>query len=187
MVLAVTPSLTEPGNYIVAHEYPDARQQGKYVLPAGLSPTDPALLDCLFPGLPQVVDCGHQGALERALAPLLGGLDYAKSQDPKHDYLMGLAYLNGIDVEQNPALAVERITGAAQTGLPEAMEKLAQMYQNGDGLARDYQAAVNWLNRLVKVRDQIFRRSGTQQDGTALLQAQQELGKALLDLSLIHI
>ena len=182
VVLAVTPSLAEPGNYIVNHEYPDARKAGKYILPAGLTPTDPAVLDQLFPDLPQVVDCRRQGALERALAPMLGGLGQ-KDRGAGHDFLMGLAYLNGIDVEQNRTLALKLIAGAAQAGLPEAMEKLAQMYQNGDGLARDYQAAADWLKRLVQVREQTFHTSGTQQEGTALLQAQRALGQALLDLA----
>ena len=99
---------------------------------------------------------------------MLGGLGQ-RDRGAGHDFLMGLAYLNGIDIEQNRPLALKLIAGAAQAGLPEAMEKLAQMYQNGDGLARDYQAAAAWLKRLVQVREQIFHASGTQQDGTCLL------------------
>ena len=47
-------------------------------------------------------------------------------EDPGHTFLIGLAYLSGIDVEKDYKKAVQLITSAAELGLPEAYKKLSK-------------------------------------------------------------
>lgn len=68
----------------------------------------------------------------------------------QHDFLIGLAYLNGIDVEVNNETALELIRSSAQQGHIPAIEKLIDMYNKGNGVKRDYQKANEWQSTLVK-------------------------------------
>ena len=69
----------------------------------------------------------------------------------EHDYLIGLAYLGGVDLEKDIKTAVRLIMGAADRGLPEAIGKLAEMYQNGNGVTRDYEVSATWQEKLVDI------------------------------------
>lgn len=66
--------------------------------------------------------------------------------DLQHNFLIGLAYLSGIDVE---AEAQQLITGAVEEGIPEATQRLVDMYRTGNGVDRDYRAAIQWQDRLA--------------------------------------
>ncbi len=75
----------------------------------------------------------------------------AKSEndtDIMHNFLIGLAYLEGIDVEVDRYRAAELITGAAENGLPEAMAKLISMYSVGIGVERSSEQVSYWSQRL---------------------------------------
>ena len=47
--------------------------------------------------------------------------------DPQHTFLIGLAYLDGINMEVDPEKAVQLITEAGNAGLEEAMRKLSSI------------------------------------------------------------
>ena len=154
--LAVTPNLTEPGNYIIKHEYPNAVGLGKTVIPTKLLPTDAEDLRRLFPGISDAIDARDEAALTEALEDALRDVALRSNDTPEHDYLIGRAYLGGIDVERDPERALSLIAGAAERDLPEAMTKLADMYQNGEGVAWDYEASVAWLEKLLEVRRRLY-------------------------------
>ncbi len=67
----------------------------------------------------------------------------------EHSFLIGLAYLGGIDVEVDRERAVTLIEDAANCGLAEAMEKLVSMYRTGEGVERNYEEAIKWQGKLV--------------------------------------
>ena len=74
-----------------------------------------------------------------------------KSEDsPEHNFLIGLAYLSGIDMERDPDMALTLITDAADAGLLEAMDKLGVMYLKGQGVAVDYKEALKWFSRAAE-------------------------------------
>lgn len=85
-----------------------------------------------------------------------------KTEDnPKHNFLIGLAYLEGIDVEVNRELAVELITEAAESNLPEAIAKLISMYIDGIGVSRNQSETQKWSDRLAGYYFQhIFSKKG---------------------------
>lgn len=127
--LLVTPNLVNEQNYVQTTEYPYAHEKAqKPILPAEMVETDKEKLKKQYPG---VVDCvdAHTEALDAAILEGLKTISLRTNDDyPEHCYLIGLAYLDGIDVEVNRKYAVELITAAAEKEYPEAMEKLFYMY-----------------------------------------------------------
>ena len=69
----------------------------------------------------------------------------------RHRFFIGLAYLNGIDVEINQERALELLISAAQDPEPcmEATAKLADMYLNGEGVERNAEEAIAWQEKLA--------------------------------------
>ena len=151
VAITVTPSLIEPDNFIIKREYPDAVSYGKTIIPAELLPTDMASLHRLFPGISDTIDGRNETELTEALKSALRGVALSSNKTPEHDYLIGLAYLGGVDVEKDTETAVRLIIEAANRGLPEAIGKLADMYQSGDGVNRDYEASAVWQEKLVDI------------------------------------
>lgn len=170
--LAVTPNLLEPGNYVMAQEYPEAKRAGKPVLPVELAPTDRAALERSFEGLPLCTDAYNESALSGALLDAVRRLAIAQNDsDPEHNFFIGLAYLGGIDVEVDRTRALSLITGAADAGLPEAMEKLVAMYRSGDGVERNYHTAAAWQERLAKTFRTRYEQTGDERDWEITLDA----------------
>ena len=146
--LLVTPSLLEDGNFVMTEEYPAAREAKKPILPMEMAETDRQSLSALYSDIPDPINPSDDGALCGGFSDLLFAKATEKNNSPEHNFLIGLAYLEGIDVEVNRERAVELITSAAEAGLDEAMEKLYEMYYGGDGVALDYRAALYWIEQL---------------------------------------
>ena len=183
VVLSVTPSLTEPGNFIIQHEYPEVVKRGKEILPAELLPTDMEALKRLFPEIPDVIDGTSIEAVGFVLRDELKKIGLTENdENPEHNYLIGLAYLGGIDVERDPQKAVELIKGAAERELPEAIKKLADMYHDGDGVARSYEEEIFWRKRYVENCEKGYKESPGM-NFYNLLAAYRRLGDALYELS----
>ena len=131
-VLAVTPSLLEPSvdengverpNYIEKEEYPMAKKSGKPILPAEMVKTDKDILAKKFADIPSCADAHDETILTDALLKSLEKIAKRENdKNPEHNFFIGLAYLNGIDVEVDHERAVELITFAAEKNIPEAME-----------------------------------------------------------------
>ena len=162
-VLAVTPSLLEPRidedglehkNYIEEHEYPMAKEresEGKIaILPAELVKTDSVLLSQKYEDIPDCVDSDDENALTEALLNTAKKLvNDENDNSPEHNYFIGLAYLNGIDVEVDHARAREMIEFAANADYLEAIDKMIEMYNGGLGAERNYETAIQWHERKV--------------------------------------
>ena len=127
--LVVTPNLLEEPNYVKKNEYPEARKLGMRILPAQMVPTDPEQLSRDYEFLALPIDAWDSEALEEALNSGLSGITLkAKATSAEHEYLIGLAYLEGIDVERNVDMGLKLITKAAEDGHLEAKKKLAGTY-----------------------------------------------------------
>ncbi len=69
-------------------------------------------------------------------------------KDFKTMYYTGLGYLRGLGgVERNLEIAVPLIEEAARGGFPKAAERLASMYEYGDGVKIDYDKAAEWRKK----------------------------------------
>lgn len=166
--LVVTPNILRPNamnedNFVMKTEYPMAQAEGKPVFPAEIRTTNKHQLREKFPGLPGCADAriAHD---EEAFADALQGavekMNLPKGDaSPEKDYLIGLAYLSGVDMEVDRERAVARIRAAADAGYTEAMEKMVSMYRTGEGVKRDYRTAIEWQEKLAGCRRAQFASS----------------------------
>ena len=132
--LLVTPNLLETPNFVMDEEYPAARESGKPILPVEMVETDREELSRRYDGVPSPIPSADGGAVYAILADMLADLAIAENDtDPEHNYLIGLAYLNGIDVEVDRKRGMELITAAAEAGHLEAIAMLAYISrENGN-------------------------------------------------------
>lgn len=150
-VLAVTPNLLEKDNYVMKEEYPAARKAKKPIVPAEMEKTDRDALKLDFSDLPEPLDIRTDGAVGGAVLDALGELALRKNgESPRHIFFIGLAYLSGLFVEKDHDRALRLITQAAESGLTEAMEKLASMYEVGEGVLEDRHTAISWREKIAE-------------------------------------
>lgn len=178
MVMVVTPNLLEDPNYVQDTEYPSSVRLGKQILPIEAAPTDRISLEKRYPGLGNCVSTEE----ETALYDILRAKFQIKTQDPGHLYLIGLAYLAGIDVEKDYQKALGMITRAAKEGVPEAYEKIVFMYRNGEGVARNLREAARWQAEYVDLLEDALHTAPGEKDYEALLKQLWELGHLYEDL-----
>ncbi len=149
--LMVTPNLLEDQNYVMRIEYPEAKKAGKEILPVEMVPTDSVRMSEKYVGIPISVKGRDDDEFRaRFLEGLKGIATHENELDPAHNFLVGLAYLDGIDVEKDHERALELITSAAESYLPEAMEKLAGMYEDAEGVDRNYAEEIKWREKLLE-------------------------------------
>lgn len=152
--LLVTPNLLEyvdgQPNYVMAHEYPDAKKAGMDILPTEMEVTDKDELCSKFEGIPDCINPEEDEAFKKRLADALSKIAISENNDdPEHNFLIGLAYFDGIDVETNRARGLELITAAAEAGVLEAMEKCFFLCKNG-GKRINYKDAEKWAEKIVE-------------------------------------
>lgn len=147
--LLVTPSLLEDDNFVMAEEYPAAKSSGIPILPTEMEHTDKELLGQKFPNIPLCVKPSDE-SFRLQLLDAVTRLATKSNNTPEHNFLIGIAYLEGIDVEVNREHALELITSAAEAELPEAMEQLHRMYKEGIGVPLNYRKALFWAEKLVQ-------------------------------------
>lgn len=183
--LTVTPNLVNEENYVMSTEYPMALQANIPIVAAELVPTDPELLCRMYRAYPGSVDPRDQDALFQVLSGHLDCCGNGQTDDPMHQFYIGLAYLSGVDVEIDHSRAVALITAAAEAGLTEAMEKLAAMYRNGEGVRPNRNMELLWLKRLAKKAQRAMLRRPSRETGIQLAVRWKNLGNVQLDSAML--
>lgn len=150
--LLVTKNLLENPNYVLTKEYPEAKANNKNIMPVEMDETNRIILEQLYDSIPECVPGESKELIYTQISEFLNGIMLLENDtNPEHNFLIGLAYLNGIDVEKNIDRAVELITEAAEQGILEAIEKLEEMYHDGIGVKRDWQKWVEWLEKDLEI------------------------------------
>ena len=145
--LLVTPNLLEVPNFVMDEEYPTARKDGKAILPIEMADTDRAELESKYDSIPECVSGKETETMYGRLADMLSGITTEENDDdPEHNYLIGLAYLRGIDVEVDRERGMELITRAAEAEHPEAMDRIYEIYQERG----DFRETLKWAERLYE-------------------------------------
>lgn len=183
-LLMVTPSIIEPDNYVIKEEYPAAQKHEKVIIPAIKAAStgktiDEEKLRQLFPGLKIYIDGDNAKELEEALSDLSDKSD----NSPEKDYLIGLAFFNGIEVEKNSEKAVTLIIASAKREFPAAINKLAEMYWNGDGIAVNYENSILWRKKLVGIYNKKLADITNEDEVLGYVQALEKLTACLYELS----
>ena len=148
--MAVTPNLLEEGNYVMRQEYPAAVSAGKPILAVEMKPTDRGALCEKFKGISTCIDPANPTELANALSAALSDIRLKKKNEAEHLYLMGLAYLNGIDVEVDYGYALQLLQRASLAGVLDATDQLVYMFASGKGVQQNLNMASRWQNLLVE-------------------------------------
>lgn len=168
--LTVTPNLLEDGNYVKEEEFPLAKTLKKPILPVEFADTDRAELKDIYDIDDPVCSKKPPQLAERLLREIEKLAKEKKLKNnkkgPDHSYLMGLAYLNGIDVERDPEKAEALITEAAEASIYDAVAKLARMYLDGDGVERSDEKGLFWMERQVKLSEEAYQRKKDEDSAT---------------------
>ena len=177
--LVVTPNLVNEINYVMTTEYPAALKQEKPVLPVEMVKTDRAQLEEHYEALPPCILGEDDEMLQKSLLEKIREMAVsANDEDPEHNFLIGLAYLDGIDVEVDSERAMVLIKGAAEAGVPEAISHLIMMYETGKGIKRDYLEGIRWREKKVEHLRKKFESDSTENAARKLIVELGYLGEA---------
>ena len=163
-VMAVTPNLVCEENYVTSVEYPMAKELGKTILPVEMVSTDRSALTALYDQIPDCIDVHNEAELSYALHSHFStrNLSGANSSS-EHKYLIGMAYLNGIDVEVDHQRAIMLLTSAADAGHLQAINQLIVIYLNGVGVPTNTKNALYWAEKNVELLEQDYCKKSTQE------------------------
>lgn len=155
--LLVTPSLLEEPdgkpNYVMGKEYPEAKKSGIEILPAEMIKTDSDSLREKYNNIPDSYRFDSEEDKNRFIETISKLTHEGSENNPEHNYLLGLAYLDGIDVEVNKGYALKLFEKAHKSALLEATKQLAKMYVTGNGVEYDiYKAAAYELEVISKLK-----------------------------------
>lgn len=155
--LVLTENVNEEGNYVMKHEYPEARDSGKPIAPFDMVHLSDELWQSItlnFPGIPSRILPDQADNLKLHLEQWFGSLsekDYRENAE--RSYLLGTAYLYGILREVNYDFALELTKHASDLGLLEATMQLANMYYCGNGVEQNIWTALKYqLDVVQKIR-----------------------------------
>ena len=184
--LAVTPNVLEKGNYVQEVEYKEAKKLKKDIMAVQLQPTDTAQFMADFSGCPAPLCAENDNAINTRLEQFAASLGISQPDNsPVQCYLMGCAYLGGINVEKNIPLAVQLITDAAKNNFVPAMEKLVQMYLRGDGVVTSLNTAALWQEKIVDLLEDNYDDQPAEDKAFALVVEMNRLCQ-LLDSCMQH-
>lgn len=191
-MLLVTPKIAEKvldergilrDNYVISTELPLARknkaERGIGMIAVEMEETDRQILTSL--GLTDCTDYALSGS-RTLLTHALSQIAPRGQESPRHKLHIGLAYLGGIDVEINRELAVSLITEAAEADHAPAIAKLAGMYYNGEGVAIDLETSLHYYEKLCRIQEAEFRRTGTEKSVKDWIDTQDQIGSILMSL-----
>ncbi len=163
-VLTVTPNIVNEDNYVQSTEYPMAQKERKFIIPIEVVPTDRKQLYEKYKALPPLTNAYDEFELSNTLIAAVHKVALKeKDSSPEHRFLIGLAYLNGIDVEVDHSRALSLIASAAEDNLPMAAEKLFTMYLNGIGVGRDLTKAEYWKTKEIQLYRNQFIETHTEE------------------------
>ena len=165
--LVVTDNLLEAGNYVLLHEYPAALKLRKTVLPVQMETIKHEKFRQAFLEADKAEDAIKR-AIKEQVRDMVGGTDaaavcsqvqknlnqvlqspLAENNDPQQLFLMGLAYLHGIGVEENNPRGRALIESAARKNFPDALLWMTHLYDIGLGVKKDRHEAIRWNQKFV--------------------------------------
>ena len=130
--LLVTPSLLEEPdgkpNFVMGNEYPEAKKSGIEILPAEMIKTDSDSLKEKYNNIPDSYRFDSEEDKNRFIETISKLTHEGSENNPEHNYFLGLAYLDGIDVEVDREKAINFIIDAAEMNYVDAMNKLVSLY-----------------------------------------------------------
>ncbi|MDO5479778.1 MAG: hypothetical protein Q4G23_11520, partial [Clostridia bacterium] len=149
-IMAVTPNTVEDGNYIITTEYPMAISENKTIIPFEMIKTDRNELEKRFKNIPECVDGNDGKTVFDTIIKKLGEMP-AKEKNAEQEYLLGRAYLSGIDVEVDTERGIKLLESAAARGSIRAACQLSFMYLTGNGVEYSLEKSSRWSEREIEI------------------------------------
>ncbi len=157
--LLVTPRLLEKdvdengkesANYVISTELPLARkkkvEKGTDIFSVEMEKTDKDALAVIdIEDYVNINDKDFRGRLLDSISRIA----ITTNNTPEHNFLIGLAYLEGIDVEKNFQLAIQLIENAAEQNLREALKFLVNIYYVGIETEKDISLSIKHQKTLI--------------------------------------
>ncbi len=157
--LLVTPQLLEKiidkngeeqDNYVLSTELPLARkkkqEKGTDIFAVEMEKTNRVALVAI--GIDSVINF-EDASFQTQLLQTTSAITTVRNKTPEHNYLIGLAYLNGIDVEVDREYGLMLISSAAQAEFIPAMYTLQQIYEKGIAAKIDCQKSLKIAENIV--------------------------------------
>ena len=114
-----------------------SRKTPRNDLPAGLGPGSQMRVKASVPKPRAAIPQPAAGAAARFERP-------EQNDDPAASWQLGMAYLNGVGVQQDEHQAAKWLKKASNLGDPRAQTALSDLYFKGIGVHRDYVKAYTW-------------------------------------------
>ena len=149
--MLITPNLVNEENYVLNTELPFAKKQHKSIMPVVCHPTDKKIIINKIGKMKLFTTKGIGKNIFKRLK-----LKKQKNINVRDKYLLGLAYLTGVNVEVDYLKAIALITDCANSGYLEACEKMASLYYNGIGVKQDISLAIEWQDKYVKLIEEKY-------------------------------
>lgn len=132
-VLALTHHTLEDAS-VQMEAYKKALELGLPVIAVEMMEVAHDRVRSVFPDVQEIVDCYDETELESAMLDALEAARIWITHDntPEREYLLGLAFIHGVDVEVDRQYGVRLLESAAHCGWQEAKEKLRRMQHLGD-------------------------------------------------------
>ncbi len=159
MIMTITPNLVGRDNYAFNKEYPFAKDNDIAVIMAEMVTTDrTALKSCLRTGdTPPLIEADSPDVMAENLSRIITEtLTPTQRITDRTEYLLGMAYLNGIEVEFDRKFAEEILNKSASKGNLEAIGQLVNMYARGIGTDRNPEKALKWKKKAVEKKKALF-------------------------------
>ena len=150
--LMVTPEILEKPNFVMDYEYPKAKNLCIPIVPAEMKETDKEALHSSYEDIPECINPEDTAKLKYQFMQEISTLATKKNNTPEHNYLIGLAYLEGIDVEIDREVGISLITESAEAEYPEALMYLYR-YHNYES---DFETALIWIKKLCELNERIL-------------------------------
>lgn len=89
-----------------------------------------------------------------AIAGCMSEFDRTKTKaeqgDPEAQYMLGVAFINGMETPRNYSEALEWITKAANQGSADAQSELGRIYRAGEVITVDHDRSTYWFSKAAK-------------------------------------
>jgi len=167
-LLNVTPNLNEIPNYVLDYEYPAAIKNKKDILAVEMKETSKDVFLKNYSSINEIV----RGTSEDIKDKLISIFKHEANCNPDHLYCIGLAYLNGVDVERDVEKGIALLNESANLNYIPALESLAKLYKDGKVVDVNYEMSLKYFNSIFEIKKSIK----TKDD---------ELSNALNDIALL--
>jgi tetratricopeptide (TPR) repeat protein len=159
LALVVTPDLATKNNYVQRIEYPLAQEIGKPVVPIEVKRTPYSQFVECFPGAGMPIPLEDTISLQATMHRELGKTAFVKDLDNERAYLLGMAFLMSINVERDFDRAVRLLADATEDyteASANAVEQLANIYENGIWTNINYYEALKWYQKALIINEKVF-------------------------------